>query len=229
MVDYRANRLVDELAKKGAKVDVLAAASQKLIGSAKAAAKYALATLGHATFNANNHTTSTTDENGKAVTKVVRDSSEPTFKKTAKEGKKESKPPKLPDEFLGEKEIEALLVQARSLQRFDKRFGRAKRKKKAVVAPVTPTLERVALPAAELSRYTFLLAETARSSAAPFESQSIFLNSSTLESEPSCTPLEKVAIFTGVLRARPTRASKGSSSSRKETDRAVYSLLRESR
>ena len=53
----------------------------------------------------------------------------------------------------------------------------------------------------------------------------VFLKSDAAESEPSGTVLERVDACTGATRTRPTRTT-GASSSRSETERALYSLLR---
>lgn len=73
MLDWRANRLVDALAKMSALEAQYLPEAIKLIKSAEAAVRYAAMLLGRTTHAANNHTTVVTDENGKQSNKVIRD------------------------------------------------------------------------------------------------------------------------------------------------------------
>jgi len=54
MIDWRANRLVDLLAKLGANTNAPSADTQKLLKSASVLAKHMAAQLGEGTFVANN-------------------------------------------------------------------------------------------------------------------------------------------------------------------------------
>ena len=73
MLDWRANRLVDALAKRSALEAQYLPEAIKLIKSAEAAVRYAAMLLGRTTHAANNHHTVVTDENGKQYNKVIRD------------------------------------------------------------------------------------------------------------------------------------------------------------
>jgi len=72
-IDWRANRLVDALAKKAAAERQAPAAITRLLGSAKAAVRHAAALLGEVTHAANNHRTNVTGPDGSVHVKVVRD------------------------------------------------------------------------------------------------------------------------------------------------------------
>ncbi len=72
-IDWRANRLVDALAKKAAAEQQAPAAITRLLGRAKAAVRHAAALLGEVTHAANNHSTNVTGPDGLVQVKVVRD------------------------------------------------------------------------------------------------------------------------------------------------------------
>ena len=73
-VDWRANRLVDALAKQGAESVRVAAETRNLVASAQAASLHAACLLGQVTFAANNHKAQQLDEKGNMVTVTLRDS-----------------------------------------------------------------------------------------------------------------------------------------------------------
>jgi len=73
MVDWRANRLVDALAKMSALEAQDLHEAVRLIKSSETAVRYAASLLGRTTHAANNHAIVVTDENGKECNKVVRD------------------------------------------------------------------------------------------------------------------------------------------------------------
>ncbi len=72
MVDWRANRLVDALAKNGAATIAHPEDTIKLIKSAEALVKHRLAQLAQATHRVNNHVVTTIDDDGVWVTKTLR-------------------------------------------------------------------------------------------------------------------------------------------------------------
>jgi hypothetical protein len=74
MVDWRANRLVDILAKLGANANAPSDDTQRFLKSATALVKHMAAQLGETTFYANNCLLDGVDENGAAVQKLSRDS-----------------------------------------------------------------------------------------------------------------------------------------------------------
>ena len=76
-IDWRANRLVDALAKLAASERRAPVAIIRLLKSAKAAALHAAALLGQMTHAANNHRIIDTRPDGSQVTRVVRDSQDP--------------------------------------------------------------------------------------------------------------------------------------------------------
>ena len=73
-VDWRANRLVDALAKRGAESVRVGAETRSLVASAQAASLHAACLLGQVTFAANNHKAQQLDEKGNMVTVTLRDS-----------------------------------------------------------------------------------------------------------------------------------------------------------
>ena len=92
-VDWRANRLVDKLAKIAAKALQHSKHVLELLPSADSAAAHAACLLGVVTHRANNFEEKTTDGNGKEVTKTLRDSSDKPKVKRAT-----SEPPAAPRE-----------------------------------------------------------------------------------------------------------------------------------
>ena len=74
--DWRANRLVDKLAKLAAESLQPPASTIKLLESAEAAAAHAACLLGVVTHAANNHKAFTLDEGGNTTCKVMRDSTD---------------------------------------------------------------------------------------------------------------------------------------------------------
>ena len=74
MVDWRANRLVDLLAKLGAKANAPSDDTQRFLKSAAALVKHMAAQLGETTFFANNCLVEGVDEHGATVQKLCRDS-----------------------------------------------------------------------------------------------------------------------------------------------------------
>jgi len=73
-VDWRANRLVDALAKQAAATRQAPAPVIEMLMSAKAAVKHAAALLGEVTFAVNNHSITVTNPDGSQSTRVIRDS-----------------------------------------------------------------------------------------------------------------------------------------------------------
>ena len=73
MIDWRANRIVDALAKMSALQAQHLPEALKLIKSSEAAVRYAAKLLGRTTHAANHHVTVVTDENGKECNKILRD------------------------------------------------------------------------------------------------------------------------------------------------------------
>jgi len=73
-VDWRANRLVDALAKQAAATRQAPAAVLRLLKSAKAAVRHAAALLGQVTHASNNHRSVTTLADGTQVVRTCRDS-----------------------------------------------------------------------------------------------------------------------------------------------------------
>ena len=74
MIDWRANRLVDLLAKIGASANAPSNDTQKLLKSTAILVKHMAAQLGEATHHANNCTLMVAQEDGTVVEKVCRDS-----------------------------------------------------------------------------------------------------------------------------------------------------------
>ena len=74
MTDWRANRLVDVLAKAGAKQFAPPSDVQKLLRSATALAKHFAAQLGEATYVANNFQHQEIGPDGTLTSKTLRDS-----------------------------------------------------------------------------------------------------------------------------------------------------------
>ena len=74
MVDWRANRLVDALAKTGAAITAPSDGTTELVKSAEALVKHRLAQLAQATYRANHHTVTSLSADGDWTTKVLRDS-----------------------------------------------------------------------------------------------------------------------------------------------------------
>ena len=74
MIDWRANRLVDLLAKLGANANAPSADIQKLLKSASVLAKHMAAQLGEATFVANNCKVQVEASDGTFSDKICRDS-----------------------------------------------------------------------------------------------------------------------------------------------------------
>ena len=73
MIEWRANRLVDALAKTGAATVAPASETIELVTSAEALVRHRLAQLAQATHRANNHIVTILKEEGEWVTKVLRD------------------------------------------------------------------------------------------------------------------------------------------------------------
>ena len=73
VLDWRANRLVDALAKQAAAKHQLPAAIVRRLDSATCATKHAAMLLGQVTHAANNHRVEVVDSNGIASTKLMRD------------------------------------------------------------------------------------------------------------------------------------------------------------
>ena len=73
MVDWRANRLVDALAKTGAAIAAPSDDTTTLVKSAEAFVKHRLAQLAQATFRANNHSVTVLSADGEWITKILRD------------------------------------------------------------------------------------------------------------------------------------------------------------
>ena len=82
-LEWRANRLVDAVAKNESARGQAPQASVDLVTSATALVQHTAAQLGAATHFANNHVTSVMLENGKIVNKTIRDVQDPPVKKRA--------------------------------------------------------------------------------------------------------------------------------------------------
>ena len=74
IIDWRANRLVDALAKNGAATAAHDSATTDLIVSAEALVKHRLAQLAQATHRANNHVVTVLSAEGEWTTQTLRDS-----------------------------------------------------------------------------------------------------------------------------------------------------------
>ena len=100
-IDWRANRLVDQLAKNAAAFNALTKPAADMINSTAKLAKHYFAQLAQVTHAANNHSVVRVDENGNATTHTVRDSMHrPRFaKKTA--SRKRCLPPQPPRDISG--------------------------------------------------------------------------------------------------------------------------------
>ena len=72
-IDWRANRLVDGLAKRRAAQRALPTAASRLLNSGAAAVRHYSILLGRVTYAANNHTVYRTGEDGKQHAHVIRD------------------------------------------------------------------------------------------------------------------------------------------------------------
>ena len=75
VVDWRANRLVDKLAKLAAEYLQAPRATLRLLASSEAAAAHASCLLGIVTHAANNHRVDMPNDDGSTTTRMVRDSS----------------------------------------------------------------------------------------------------------------------------------------------------------
>ena len=82
--DWRANRLVDAIAKQGAEMFRASIATRALVASARMANIHAACNLGRITFAANNHRVDSMDEFGNTVTTICRDSRACSKKKRAR-------------------------------------------------------------------------------------------------------------------------------------------------
>ena len=89
-LEWRANRLVDAVAKNEATRGAAPQATIDLINSATALVKHSAAQMGTATHFANNHVTESTLEDGTTVRKTTRDAQEPPPRAAA--GKQPTKP-----------------------------------------------------------------------------------------------------------------------------------------
>ena len=74
IIDWRANRLVDALAKNCAATVAHEASTNELVASAETLVRHRLAQLAQATYRANNHDVTVLDAEGNWVTKTLRDS-----------------------------------------------------------------------------------------------------------------------------------------------------------
>ena len=91
-VDWRANRLVDALAKRGAAMHAPPAASTRLVESAAPAVRHAAALLGKVTHVANNWTVEVVEPDGQLRRRVLRDA-DPAPRRQRKEQSDPSAPP----------------------------------------------------------------------------------------------------------------------------------------
>jgi hypothetical protein len=94
-VDWRANRLADALAKRGAARFALPKDAQELLASGAAAVRYAAGILGRATWGANNCKVTKVDEQGNSSVVTVRDAT-PAPRVYATKAAAEPKAPKPP-------------------------------------------------------------------------------------------------------------------------------------
>ena len=82
--DWRANRLVDILAKRAAAFHQLTTNAAQTLANAAQLSQWALAQLARVTHHANNHEIVSVDDRGVSSTKVIRDSMDrPKFAKTS--------------------------------------------------------------------------------------------------------------------------------------------------
>jgi hypothetical protein len=91
-VDWRANRLVDVLAKQAAATREAPRAVSLLLKSAQAAVRHASALLGRVTVAANHHEVSTTQEDGTEKIVVKRDAQQPDAATRARRSRKRAAP-----------------------------------------------------------------------------------------------------------------------------------------
>jgi hypothetical protein len=89
-VDWRANRLVDALAKQGAESVRASRETRNLVESGKAASLHAACNLGRVTFAANNHKVEKLDDKGQTVLVVTRDAEQAPRRKRPTEDKSKS-------------------------------------------------------------------------------------------------------------------------------------------
>ena len=83
-IDWRANRLVDALAKRAVAFHKIDKRADAVLTSAAALSQHSLAQLARVTHFANNLSTTVYDDQGKPTTKVTRDSTDkPRFARTA--------------------------------------------------------------------------------------------------------------------------------------------------
>ena len=87
VLDWRANRLVDGLAKQEARERLMPSAVEKLLESGVAAVRHAAVQLGRVTHAANNHPSHEVGPDGQQVTKLLRDATQAakTYKRKATE------------------------------------------------------------------------------------------------------------------------------------------------
>jgi hypothetical protein len=84
-LEWRANRLVDGLAKLAARKNATPSATLKLVNSAEALVRHTAAQLGVATFNANNHRRQVTNDDGSTGWRTMRDAQSLTEAKKPKQ------------------------------------------------------------------------------------------------------------------------------------------------
>ena len=82
-IDWRANRLVDALAKQAAEQVRATKEARNLVDSCREAVRHAACCLGQVTFAANNHKVERVGEDGKMHSAILRDSQEAPAKKHA--------------------------------------------------------------------------------------------------------------------------------------------------
>ena len=96
-IDWRANRLVDSLAKGAAAFHKIDKKAEAVLTSAAALSQHSLAQLARVTHIANNFSTTVYDDQGKPTTKIARDSTDKSrFARAATRKRPPAKQPPLP-------------------------------------------------------------------------------------------------------------------------------------
>ena len=159
-LDWRANRLVDHLALHLASPSSDALKGEKLVKSAKAAARHALALLGQVTHKANNHEVKELDENGKVITRVLRDSVDKPKAVAKKKAVKHPVPPAATNDTFSQSELAKLEERAKDIGLVKDKGARRRSKKKVDI--VTTGEERKRMSTAAAAAWTATLTGTAQ-------------------------------------------------------------------
>jgi hypothetical protein len=106
-IDWRANRLVDGLAKQAAEANQAAQMTLSLLESAREATWHAAKLLGRVTFASNNHPVHSLNAEGKAITRLARDSIDAPKRPKVHAETRKAKPPGPPKlETSGGKQVQ---------------------------------------------------------------------------------------------------------------------------